>query len=82
MTVSSGSGSPGEVGASAIELIVERRASAGKGKDRALAFGPDLGMPHKRTRGKGLFELRLNAKEGIGRALPPVAPAVPPDPVN
>jgi hypothetical protein len=39
-------------------------------------------MPHTPTMGKGLFELRLNAKEGIGRALPSVAPAVPPDPVN
>lgn len=32
-----------------------------------LAFGPDLGMPHTRAMGKGLFELRLKAKEGIGR---------------
>ncbi len=32
-----------------------------------LAFGPDLGMPHTRAMGKGLFELRLKSKEGIGR---------------
>ncbi len=32
-----------------------------------LTFGPDLGMPHTRAMGKGLFELRLNSKEGIGR---------------
>jgi hypothetical protein len=26
--------------------------------------GPDLGMPHIRATGDGLFELRLNAAEG------------------
>jgi phage-related protein len=31
-------------------------------------FGPDLGMPHTRAMGDGLFELRLKAAEGIGRA--------------
>jgi phage-related protein len=31
-------------------------------------FGPDLGMPHSRALGGGLFELRLKGKEGIGRA--------------
>src|SRR6266478_2739912 len=35
--------------------------------ERMLAFGPDLGMPHTRAMGKGLFELRLKSKEGIGR---------------
>jgi phage-related protein len=35
--------------------------------ERMLNFGPDLGMPHTRALGKGLFELRLKAKEGIGR---------------
>jgi phage-related protein len=35
--------------------------------ERIIAFGPDLGMPHTRALGKGLFELRLKAKEGIGR---------------
>jgi phage-related protein len=34
---------------------------------RMLAFGPDLGMPHTRALGKGLFELRMRGKEGIGR---------------
>jgi len=34
---------------------------------RMLTFGPDLGMPHSRALGKGLFELRLKSKEGIGR---------------
>ncbi len=35
--------------------------------ERMLAFGPDLGMPHTRAMGKGLFELRLKSREGIGR---------------
>ena len=35
--------------------------------ERMLTFGPDLGMPHTRAMGKGLFELRLKSKEGIGR---------------
>ena len=30
-------------------------------------FGPDLGMPHTRAMGSGLFELRLKSREGIGR---------------
>ncbi len=30
-------------------------------------YGPDLGMPHTRAMGEGLFELRLRAKEGIAR---------------
>ena len=34
---------------------------------RMEAFGPDLGMPHTRAMGKGLFELRLKSREGIGR---------------
>jgi len=32
-------------------------------------YGPDLGMPHTRAMGKGLFELRLKAAEGIARVL-------------
>ena len=34
---------------------------------RMLAFGPNLGMPHSRAMRQGLFELRLQSKEGIGR---------------
>ena len=34
---------------------------------RMLAFGPNLGMPHSRAMGQGLFELRLKSKEGIAR---------------
>jgi phage-related protein len=37
--------------------------------ERMAAFGPDLGMPHTRAMGKGLFELRMKSKEGIGRVL-------------
>jgi phage-related protein len=35
--------------------------------DAMLEFGPDLGMPHTRAMGDGLFELRLKSKEGIAR---------------
>lgn len=30
-------------------------------------YGPDLGMPHTRAMGEGLFELRIKAPEGIAR---------------
>jgi phage-related protein len=35
--------------------------------DRMELYGPDLGMPHTRAMGDGLFELRLKAAEGISR---------------
>ena len=35
--------------------------------DRMEVFGSDLGMPHTRSMGEGLFELRLKAAEGIAR---------------
>lgn len=35
--------------------------------ERMEIFGPDLGMPHTRAMGQGLFELRLKAGEGIAR---------------
>ena len=35
--------------------------------DRMEVFGPDLGMPHTRAMGGGIFELRLKAAEGIAR---------------
>ena len=35
--------------------------------DRMLEFGPDLGMPHTRALGDGLFEIRAKSAEGIGR---------------
>lgn len=37
--------------------------------ERMESYGPDLGMPHTRAMGKGLFELRLKAEEGIARVL-------------
>ena len=35
--------------------------------DVMIELGPDLGMPHTRSMGDGLFELRLKAQEGIAR---------------
>jgi len=35
--------------------------------ERMEVYGPDLGMPHTRAMGRGLFELRLQAAEGIAR---------------
>ena len=35
--------------------------------ERMESFGPDLGMPHTRAMGGGLFELRIKAAEGIVR---------------
>ena len=35
--------------------------------ERMQLHGPDLGMPHTRAMGGGLFELRLKAAEGIAR---------------
>lgn len=35
--------------------------------ERMETFGPDLGMPHTKAMGDGLFELRLKAGEGIAR---------------
>ena len=35
--------------------------------DRMEIYGPDLGMPHTRAVGEGLFELRLKAADGIAR---------------
>ena len=34
-----------------------------------LEHGPSLRMPHSRSLGEGLFELRPRGREGIGRAL-------------
>ena len=34
---------------------------------RMEVYGPDLGMPHTRAMGSGLFEFRLKAAEGIAR---------------
>ena len=37
--------------------------------ERMETYGPNLGMPHTRSMGDGLFELRLKAAEGIARIL-------------
>ena len=37
--------------------------------ERMEVCGPDLGMPDTRAMGRGLFELRLKAAEGIARVL-------------
>lgn len=34
-----------------------------------IEYGPDLGLPHSRALGRGLFELRPRGRSGIGRAL-------------
>jgi phage-related protein len=34
---------------------------------RMMALGPNLGEPHTKAFGEGLFELRLNGAEGIAR---------------
>lgn len=31
-------------------------------------YGPDIGMPHTKAMGAGLFEVRARSREGIGRA--------------
>ena len=36
--------------------------------DLMIEFGPNLGMPHSRPIGNGLFELRIKSKEGVARA--------------
>ena len=36
--------------------------------DLLIEFGPSLRMPHSRTMGGGIFELRPRGREGIGRA--------------
>ena len=35
---------------------------------RMIALGPNLGEPHTKAFGQGLFELRLKGDEGIARA--------------
>ena len=35
--------------------------------DLMLEFGSNLGMPHTRAMGEGLFELRVKGQEGIAR---------------
>lgn len=37
--------------------------------EEMMQRGPDLGMPHTRAMGDGLFEIRAKAQEGIARGL-------------
>lgn len=45
------------------------RASFLRIAETMLEYGPDLGLPHTRALGGGLFEVRAKGREGIGRAL-------------
>ena len=65
-------------------MAAELLQPEGRGADRSVAgserasflriaqtmavHGPDLGMPHTRAIGAGLFEVRAKGREGIGRA--------------
>lgn len=49
------------------ELPLTMRARYAGYAERMKQFGPNLGMPHSRTMGDGLFELRLKGTEGIAR---------------
>jgi phage-related protein len=44
-----------------------RPAPAAAGFHRIVALGPNLGEPHTKAFGDGLFELRLKGAEGIAR---------------
>ncbi len=35
--------------------------------DRMKVYGPNLGLPHTRAMGDGLFEIRIKGDEGIAR---------------
>ncbi|MBI5315432.1 MAG: type II toxin-antitoxin system RelE/ParE family toxin [Nitrospirae bacterium] len=37
--------------------------------EKMETYGPDLGMPHTRAMGGGIFELGIKAAEGIARVL-------------
>lgn len=44
------------------------RASFLRIAETMAQHGPDIGMPHTRVMGAGLFEVRAKGREGIGRA--------------
>lgn len=48
-------------------LPFEMRARYAAYTGRMKQFGPNLGMPHTRAMGGGLFELRLQGADGIAR---------------
>ncbi len=47
---------------------VDLQASYARLVETLRSHGPSLGLPHSRTLGDGLFELRPRGKVGIGRA--------------
>ena len=54
-------------------LPLTLRARFASYTERMKRFGPNLGMPHTRAMGDGLFELRLKGVEGIARVFYGVA---------
>jgi len=57
------------VGASLAKLPAGLLARFVRYAERMEVYGPDLGVPHSRAMGDGLFELSLKAAERIGRVL-------------
>ena len=58
---------------SSVQVEIEAWPEGLKARYRALTIrmadhGPNLGMPHTRAMGRGLFEIRVKSAEGIGRA--------------
>jgi phage-related protein len=54
---------------SALELPAGLLARFLRYAETMETYGPHLGMPHTRSLGGGLYELRLKGPEGIGRVL-------------
>jgi phage-related protein len=50
-----------------LRLPDDLAASYARVADMMVRFGANLGLPHTRTLGGGLFELRLSGSEGIAR---------------
>jgi phage-related protein len=48
-------------------LPIGLRADYARLTSLLMEFGVDLRLPHSRAMGDGLFELRIQSKEGIGR---------------
>lgn len=48
-------------------LPIGLRADYARLTNLLMEFGVDLQLPHSRAMGDGLFELRIQSKEGIGR---------------
>jgi phage-related protein len=50
-------------------LPIALKARVARLIETMIAFGPNLGMPHSKALGSGLFEIRAKSVEGIARAL-------------